>query len=231
MMPQVCFVDKPPSSRRRDAKGSVVAAVSCAVRNAAGMSPYNTYWRRRGNYWMSRICLWRYIPCARSISARTITSVPNRIPIIPSARSTCGGLRIFTSSPYELCHQLSNGPEAIMATGPQAQVHAPSGPRKPYIEMETSRSADLFSNVVERIKCQHSGQIKSACAQASRTCRARCFRAKRYPARCPLAPTSPAPSSTIDTRESTLQRRRLVRRSEHVQVLRVKSFLPCVSLR
>ena len=74
----------------------------------------------------------------------TKTTVPKRMPVIPSASKTCGGLRIFTSRPYAACHQLSNGAEVIMATPPQAHRNAPIGPRKPHIEIEFARKRRIF---------------------------------------------------------------------------------------
>src|SRR5438094_392652 len=84
--------------------------------------------------------------------AGTITSVPKRMAVIPRASKMCGGLRILTSSPYAPCHQLSNGADVIMATPPHAQMNAPSGPRNPHIEIDTSRSGEFFRSVVERIR-------------------------------------------------------------------------------
>src|SRR5690349_4740610 len=70
----------------------------------------------------------------------------------PNASKICGGLRILTSRPYALCHQLSNGAEVIIATPPQAQMNAPSGPRNPHIVTDTSHNAEFFLKVVERIR-------------------------------------------------------------------------------
>src|SRR5579859_3807303 len=39
-----------------------------------------------------------------------------------------------------------------MATPPQAQMNAPSGPRNPHIVTDTSHSGELFLKVVERIR-------------------------------------------------------------------------------
>src|SRR5262245_35170083 len=61
---------------------------------------------------------------------------------------TCGGLTIFTSSPYALCHQLSNGADVSIAPQPQMQIHAPSGARKPQKLTAASRSAGVPRNVV-----------------------------------------------------------------------------------
>ena len=42
-----------------------------------------------------------------------------------------------------------------MATPPQAQMKAPSGPRNPQMDTETSRSGECDWNVVERIRYPH----------------------------------------------------------------------------
>ena len=70
--------------------------------------------------------------------------------IMPSINTTCGGLSTLTSSPYALCHQLSKGPEAIMAKPPQAQRNAPSGPRKVHSDTAASRAARFRPKVVAR---------------------------------------------------------------------------------
>src|SRR5688572_23748500 len=66
--------------------------------------------------------------------------------IIPHARTMWGGLMIFTSSPYALCHQLSNGAEAIIMSVPQMHTHAPNGPRKPQNRTPAAWSAGLPLN-------------------------------------------------------------------------------------
>src|SRR5438093_969011 len=60
---------------------------------------------------------------------------------MPSARITCGGDRTFTSRPYALCHQLSNGADVIIAKAPQMHTQAPSGPRKPQNPTVAARSS------------------------------------------------------------------------------------------
>ena len=82
-------------------------------------------------------------------------SAPKWTARIPAASSMCGGLRIFTSSPYASCHQLSNGAEAIMAIPPQAARNAPSGARNPQIPTELARSSDRALRVVDRIRYPH----------------------------------------------------------------------------
>src|SRR5579872_7099643 len=99
-----------------------------------------------------RSSLARYSSCARFISEMIMTTVPKRMPVIPRASRTCGGLRIFTSRPYAACHQLSNGAEVIMHTPPQAHRNAPMGPRNPHFETEYARKGEFFWKVVERIR-------------------------------------------------------------------------------
>ena len=55
----------------------------------------------------------------------------------------CGGLMIFTSSPYALCHQSSNGADAIIMSVPQMQTQAPSGPRNPQKRTPAALSASV----------------------------------------------------------------------------------------
>ena len=62
------------------------------------------------------------------MNASSSITVPNSMPKNPPASTMCGGLMIFTSSPYALCHQSSNGVDASIATPPHAQMNAPSGP-------------------------------------------------------------------------------------------------------
>src|SRR5207247_2377786 len=50
--------------------------------------------------------------------AATMSTAPSSMPVKPSARITWGGDSTFTSSPYALCHQLSNGAETIIAMAP-----------------------------------------------------------------------------------------------------------------
>ena len=70
------------------------------------------------------------------------------MPIIPSASTTCGGLRISTSSPYALCHQSSNGADVSMANAPQIDTHEPRGPRNPQNRTARARSSSLPEKVV-----------------------------------------------------------------------------------
>ena len=55
---------------------------------------------------------------------------------------------IRTSSPYALCHQLSNGADVSIAPQPQTQIHAPSGARNPQKLTPAFRSASVPKNVV-----------------------------------------------------------------------------------
>src|SRR5690348_589348 len=67
---------------------------------------------------------------------------------MPSASKACGGLMIFTSRPYALCHQLSNGADVSIAPQPQTQIHAPNGARNPQKLTDASRSACVPKKVV-----------------------------------------------------------------------------------
>src|SRR6185436_12554260 len=79
-----------------------------------------------------------------------------------------GGLMIFTSSPYALCHQLSNGADAAITKQPQMQTHAPSGPRNPQNCTPRSRSSWL-PNVVRNTS--HADVAPATIpASCSRTC-------------------------------------------------------------
>src|SRR2546421_12823321 len=69
----------------------------------------------------------------RFINPAINASVPILMANDPSESSMCGGLTIFTSSPYALCHQLSNGAEVSIAMQPHVAINAPSGPRNPQI--------------------------------------------------------------------------------------------------
>ena len=60
------------------------------------------------------------------------------------------GDKIFTSSPYALCHQLSNGADAIIAKEPQMATQAPRGPRNPQKCTVPARSSSLPAKVVRR---------------------------------------------------------------------------------
>ena len=53
---------------------------------------------------------------------------PTSTATIPSANTICGGLMIFTSSPYAACHQSSKRADVIIAMPPHAAMNAPSGP-------------------------------------------------------------------------------------------------------
>src|SRR5262249_31354062 len=64
----------------------------------------------------------------------------------------CGGLTILTSSPYALCHQLSNGAEVSIMPPPQAAINAGSGPRNPSTLTADSLSARFDPNVVAKIR-------------------------------------------------------------------------------
>ena len=85
---------------------------------------------------------------ARFCTESTRNNAPSWIAQSPSARITCGGDRTFTSRPYALCHQLSNGPDVIIASAPQMHTQAPSGARKPQNRTPASRSAPLAAKVV-----------------------------------------------------------------------------------
>ncbi len=67
---------------------------------------------------------------------------------MPAASSACGGLRIFTSRPYALCHQSSNGADVSIANAPQMQIHAPSGARNPQKRTDAAFSSPVPPNVV-----------------------------------------------------------------------------------
>src|SRR5688572_10578748 len=69
------------------------------------------------------------------------------MPATPVMRTACGGLRISTSRPYALCHQLSNGTDAIMAKAPQIQTQAPNGPRNPQNRTVRARASSGAANV------------------------------------------------------------------------------------
>ena len=70
----------------------------------------------------------------------------------PMPSTAWGGLMIRTSRPYASCHQLSKGAETIMASPPQLAMNAPSGPRRPRIETEASRSGAARAKVVQRMR-------------------------------------------------------------------------------
>src|SRR6516165_5221314 len=84
-------------------------------------------------YSSSQLSLSRFSPVDTFIRLVVRMSPPKPITKIPRISTTCGGLRIVTSNPNELCHQLSKGAEVNMQKPPQAAMKAPSGPRKPQI--------------------------------------------------------------------------------------------------
>src|SRR6185369_15884466 len=89
---------------------------------------------------------------ARFMNASSSMMVPNSMPKNPVASTMCGGLMILTSSPYALCHQSSHGAETSIATPPQAEMKAPSGPERPQILTPDARSGGEFPNVDVKIK-------------------------------------------------------------------------------
>jgi hypothetical protein len=91
-------------------------------------------------------------PAARFRNASISITAPKLIPKKPAASTMCGGLMIFTSRPYALCHQSSNGADASMAAPPQAQTNAPIGPDKPQMRTLTSRSDAALLNVVVKMR-------------------------------------------------------------------------------
>src|SRR5437879_12740291 len=74
---------------------------------------------------------------------------------MPSARITCGGDRTFTSRPYALCHQLSNGADVIIAKAPQMHTHAPSGPRKPQNPTVAARCSAVPATIIRSTSQTH----------------------------------------------------------------------------
>src|ERR1700690_3702626 len=89
------------------------------------------------------------------------------MPSMPQKSTMCGGLTIFTSSPYALCHQSSNGADASIANVPQMVVHAPSGPRNP--QKRTVADASLPPNVVRKTTYPHEMPAQIAATYSS-TC-------------------------------------------------------------
>jgi hypothetical protein len=87
--------------------------------------------------------------------AASISRAPTWMPVKPRASSTCGGERIFTSSPYALCHQLSNGAEVIIAIAPQIDTQAPKGPENPQKRTLARRAASVPANVVRSTSHPH----------------------------------------------------------------------------
>src|SRR3569833_343930 len=90
----------------------------------------------------------RAAPVARFIVASTSNTPATATTRIPIVSTACGGLRILTSSPYALCHQLSNGAETTIVAAPHAPRNAPTGPRKPHTPIETGRCGADLRNVV-----------------------------------------------------------------------------------
>ena len=106
-------------------------------------------------YATSRPYTRRAAPTSRFWSASTNSSAPSLIPHVPAARITWGGDSTFTSSPYALCHQLSSGPEVIIAIVPQIATHAPSGARKPQNVTPVARCSGAPANVVRSASQPH----------------------------------------------------------------------------
>src|SRR5216683_4973223 len=107
------------------------------------------------SYANSHVSRPRTASLARFISPAINASAPTLIANDPSDSSVCGGLTIFTSSPYALCHQLSNGADVSIATHPHTAMNAPSGPRNPQIFTDVSRAAGSPPNVALKIKYPH----------------------------------------------------------------------------
>ncbi len=80
---------------------------------------------------------------------------PHWIAAMPAASSMCGGLMIFTSSPYALCHQSSNGADVTIANAPQMHTQAPNGARKPQKRTAVPRDASDPANVVDSATHPH----------------------------------------------------------------------------
>src|SRR5215472_16060045 len=101
-------------------------------------------------------------PSARFLQLR-IRSIPQSwTQLTPSPRSVCGGLRICTSSPYALCHQLSNGADASIAAAPHMTTNAAKGPRKPRTPTDTARAESSLLKVVCRMRMVHVVAPKTA---------------------------------------------------------------------
>src|SRR5258708_37018977 len=84
-------------------------------------------------YSSSQLSLSRPSPVDTFIWLVVRMSPPRPITKIPRISTTCGGLRIITSNPKEVCHQLSKGGEGNMQKPPPADTKAPTGYRKPTI--------------------------------------------------------------------------------------------------
>ena len=91
------------------------------------------------------------------------------MPIMPHASTMWGGLMIFTSSPYALCHQLSSGADAIIVSVPQIHSHAPNGPRNPQNPTVAAWSEGVPANVV-----RSTSQPQVVPATSADTCSRRC---------------------------------------------------------
>src|SRR6516225_7775239 len=113
-------------------------------------------------YSSSQLSLSRLFPVDRFIWLVVRMSPPKPITKIPRISTTCGGLRIITSSPKELCHQLSNGAEVNMQKPPHAAMKAPSGPWNPQIRTEDALAAASRANVVRRIKYAQHNPVSTA---------------------------------------------------------------------
>src|SRR5437016_12262728 len=103
----------------------------------------------------SRMSFRRTFSSERFIKPAINASVPTLMANDPSESSVCGGLTIFTSSPYALCHQLSNGAEVSIAMQPHVAINAPSGPRNPQIFTDLLCMAVSPPNVAVRIMYPH----------------------------------------------------------------------------
>src|SRR5580658_755663 len=123
-----------------------VACVSISPICATAVAP---------TYANSHISRPRSASLPRFISPAINASAPTLIANEPSDNSVCGGLTIFTSSPYALCHQLSNGADVSIATQPHTAMKAPRGPRNPQISTDVSLSVDSPPNVAFKIKYPH----------------------------------------------------------------------------
>ncbi|MSR35492.1 MAG: hypothetical protein EXR95_02445 [Gemmatimonadetes bacterium] len=97
-----------------------------------------------------------------------MSRAPTWMPPIPSASSMCGGDSTFTSSPYALCHQSSNGADVIIVSVPQIATHAPSGPTKPQKRTPSSSSSRRPANVVRSTSQPHPSPAITAAACSSR---------------------------------------------------------------
>src|SRR2546421_8352003 len=133
----------------------------------------------------------------RFIKPAINASVPILMANDPSESSMCGGLTIFTSSPYALCHQLSNGAEVSIAMQPHVAINAPSGPRNPPIFTDLLCIAVISAerrrqdHVPARDARQHSRQLD----QNVRRCPERVAADRQVPRNVPLPPDQAASDS------------------------------------